>query len=380
MRLFIAGVLVTLRMLLHNKPRLVMALIGVVFSFILSAALLGLLAGWCDTNSAIIRHAGVDLWLMAPMTEAFDYGTALPRNLIYRARSVPGVAWAEGLYKGWDLWKCPNGKKIMVEVVGLDDSCVGGPWKMREGRVQDMQRPESVVVDSLYLGALGVAKVGDTVEIQGYRSVIAGISSDVRTFTASPFVFMSMRTARRLDARYKPDEVEYVMVRCAPREDPEKVRDLVAAAIPTAEVLTTRQFSVRTVKYWILGTGAGATLVVSAVLGLFVGMVIVSQTLYATTLDHMADYATLLAMGFSRTWIVGVVVAQSLVIGALGVFAGYLLFVEAMALSTTTTLLMETTPLLSAVLVLATFSCCGVASVISVRAVFRIDPVSAFKG
>jgi hypothetical protein len=43
---------------------------------------------------------------MAEKTPAFDYGTAIPRNRIYQARSVPGAAWAEGMFLAVISLKC----------------------------------------------------------------------------------------------------------------------------------------------------------------------------------------------------------------------------------------------------------------------------------
>src|SRR5271155_974722 len=95
---------IALKMLLHNKVRSMTTVIGIAVAFFLSAAQIGLMVGWCNTCSAIIRHADVDVWVMAEQNPAFDYGTPIPRERLYQVLSVPGVAWAETMFFGWMFW------------------------------------------------------------------------------------------------------------------------------------------------------------------------------------------------------------------------------------------------------------------------------------
>jgi putative ABC transport system permease protein len=370
---------VAVKMLLHRPTRSLVTALGIAAAFFLSATQLGLMVGWCGTCSAIVRHAGADVWVMAPQTPAFDYGTAIPRHRVHQVRNAPGVAWAEGMFMGWNVWQCPDGRRINVELVGLDDGLAGRPWVMRAGEAESVFRPDTVLVDELYLGALGVEKVGDEVEMMRRRAVVGGISREVRTLTASPFVFTSLDSALRYDRHYADDEVTYVLARCAPGQSPEQVRDAIAREVPHVEVLTTRQFAVRTMRYWLLETGLGITVAVTAVLGLAVGAVIISQTLFAITQDHLANYATLLALGFGRAQLCSVVLLQSLLLGAGGVLLGNLFYAVAARLSAPTPIPLETTPLIFSSLVCLSLLCCALASFVSVRALFRIDPVTVFR-
>ena len=165
MRTAINCVMITAGMLLDRMPRFLLTVAGVGVAFFLSASQIGLLVGWCNTNSALIRNSGADVWVMAPQTPAFDYGSAIPRNRVYQVRSVPGVAWAEGMFIAWNTWRRPDGRRVAIQLVGLDDSSVGGPWAMRAGRVDDVHQSDTVVVDELYQDLLGVEGIGQEVEI-----------------------------------------------------------------------------------------------------------------------------------------------------------------------------------------------------------------------
>ena len=53
-------------------------------------------------------------------------------------------------------------------------------------------------------------------------------------------------------------------------------------------------------------------------LGVIVGTVIVAQTLYSSTKDHLNEFATLRAIGSSRTYIHKVIICQALLSAVIG--------------------------------------------------------------
>ncbi len=107
---------------------------------------------------------------------------------------------------------------------------------------------------------------------------------------------------------------------------------------------------------------------------------VISQNLFALTQEHLPQYATLLAVGFSRAQLAGVVLVQSLLLGTVGIALGSLLFFPAARLGAVTPIPLETTGPIFACLVLVSLASCLLASFVSVRSVFRIDPVTVFRG
>ncbi len=367
-------------MLRHNRVRTAFTVAGVAAAFFLAAAQFGLLVGWINTNTALLRHAGADLWVLAEQAPAFDYGTAIPRRRLYQARSVPGVDWAEPLFMAWNIWHRPDGRRVNVELIGLArGSLAGGPWAMAAGDAAIVRQPKTVVVDELYLQQLGVERPGDTVELLGRRARVGAISAQVRTFTASPFVFTSLEEAIRYDRRYRDDEITYVLAKCAPGADVRAVQAELRRRLPHVEVLTTAEFARRSARYWMLETGVGITVVITAALGLGVGAAVTSQTLYAITHEHLGNYATLLALGFRARRLGAVVLAQSLLLGGAGIAIGAGLFAAAGAVSARTPIPLETTPAVFAALVAISLASCAGASWLSLRSILRLDPVAVFQ-
>jgi putative ABC transport system permease protein len=367
------------RMLLHKPGRFFATVIGVGIAFFLATAQFGLLVGWINTNTALIRHSGADLWVMAVQAPAFDYGTAIPRQRLYQARSIEGVEWTQPVFMAWNIWQRGDGRRVNIELVGVDRMYAAGPWMMSSGSLESIRRPNTVVVDELYLKTLGIGRLGESFEMIGERATIGGICRGIRTFTASPFVFTSVEQAIRYDKRYRDDEITYAVAGCRRGVAVGVVQSRMQRAMANVEVLTTHQFCVRSAKYWMLETGVGITVVITAFLGLAVATVITSQTLFAITHDHLPNYAALLALGFSRNTLLSIVLVQSVVLGACGIALGTLLFGCAAWASVRTPIPLETTPLVFALLVIGSFATSLLASLMSARAVFRVDPITVFR-
>jgi putative ABC transport system permease protein len=129
----------------------------------------------------------------------------------------------------------------------------------------------------------------------------------------------------------------------------------------------------------MLETGVGLTVVLTAVLGVVVSVVVTSQTLANVTQEHLGNYATLLALGFSRVQLVSCVLLQGLLLGVLAAYLGSLAFFAASRLSARTPIPLETTPPVFAGLVLLSLVFSASSSYLSVRAMFRIDPIHVFR-
>ena len=71
--------------------------------------------------------------------------------------------------------------------------------------------------------------------------------------------------------------------------------------------------------HWLTKTKAGIALGYAALLGLLVGAVVTSQTLYAATIASLREYAVLQALGIPRWRMAMLVLTQSFWIGIIGV-------------------------------------------------------------
>src|SRR5439155_8366274 len=114
------------------------------------------------------------------------------------------------------------------------------------------------------------------------------------------------------------DRASNLLVRLNNDADRAQVRQAVRAQVGDAEVLTSEEFRRRSRSFWLFGTGAGAALFAGALPGVIVGTVIVAQTLYSSTKDHLYEFATLRAIGCSNGYIYRVIIWQALLNAVIG--------------------------------------------------------------
>jgi putative ABC transport system permease protein len=367
------------RNLAHDRVRFLVTLVGIVFSVVLMAVQSGLLVGFVVTIAGVVENTDADVWAVGRGVRSIDLPTPIPERRRYQILSLPGVAQVDPFIHAFAVLKRPDGGAESVVVVGFDTATgVGGPWNLVEGRAEDLVQPDAIVIDRLYKAKLGIARIGEVVEINGRRARVAGFTDGIRTFTQAPHVFTDIKTARHL-VGLGEERLNYLLVRAAPGQDVSALRDAIRQRVPEIDAHTRADFARRSVLYWLVTTGAGFSLVISAALGLIVGIVVTAQTLYATTIDHLPEYATLRAMGAPARYLHGIILRQAAIAAGLGYAIGISIasLLVAGARDSSAAMLMPWT--LAAVLGAATFAMCAGAALISIRKVLAIDPVSVFR-
>jgi putative ABC transport system permease protein len=371
--------LIAWRNLAKDRVRLLVTLTGIVFSVVLMGMQSGLLLGFSESTSSLVDHSGADLWMTAKGTQVVDVATPLDERCRFQALAVPGVQSADPFLVAFASWLRPSGGAESVLVVGVKPrSRLSGPWNLVEGSTADLERPGGVIVDRLYAGKLGVTKLGETVEINGKRARVVGFTRGIRTFTQSPYVFTSLANAQAY-VDLSSAKIGYVLLRVAPGADPEQVRRRIESRIPEVTVFSKRTFSESSSSYWLYTTGAGASLIMSALLGLVVGVTIVAQTLYASTLDRLPEYATLKAMGAPNSYLYRIIITQAAMGAAIGCALGLALVVLLVLGAQSSSAAPKLPISLALSLGGMTFAMCIGASVLSIRKVMTIDPVAMFR-
>lgn len=370
---------IALQNLFHDRVRFAVTLIGVAFSVVLITIQTGLLIGFAQTASALIDRNDADIWIVGKGTSNVDQAAAIPERRLYQALAVPGVEDARRFITHYAVWRKPDGEGQPVVVVGFEPSSgLGGPWNVVAGSVAELNAPDAVLIDELYREDLGVRRLGQVVEINGHRARVVGFTKGIRSFTLSPYVFATLRTAQTF-AGLPSDETKFVVLKAANRTDLDELRARVAVRVPEADVYSKAEFSRKTQVYWLLTTGAGLALFAAAVLGFAVGVVIVAQTLYAITMDHLAEFATLRAIGASRGYINKVITQQALVSALFGYAIGIALCsVIVWRAAEFGPALLLPWQLALAVAVLTAVMCMS-GGLISMRKVLRLDPATVFK-
>jgi putative ABC transport system permease protein len=275
-------------------------------------------------------------------------------------------------------WRKPEGGTNTVLLIGTaGDSPKALPWNIIEGSRKALEAPATVAIDQSYFPDLGVNKLGQHAELNGASVELAAITKRIRSFTTLPFVFTSIEEARRLSGA-EQNQATYQRVTLLPNADIESVRAELERRLPDTEVLTQDEFRKRSQGYWLFQTGAGAALIAGALLGLIVGIVIVAQTLYSSTKDHINEFATLRALGAGAGYIVKVILLQAVLSGFIGYVLGMALALLAIQAAQDTKLTVIMTPQLAGSLFAVTIGMCIFAAISAIIKVVRIDPAVVF--
>ncbi len=308
----------SLATLWHERQRYLPGVLAVAFSALLIALQCGLLLGLFSITSIPIDHTSADLWMGAPEVLSVDLGRPIREGYLARVACQPEVERCEVYLQGFAYWSKPKGGTELCMVIGsrLSEDALGKVDGLSPENCSKLTEPGTVVVDESDLERLGIQGVGDTAEISGYRVRVVGLTRGYKSL-AGPYVFCSVNTARpRL--RLLPDQVTYVLARCNRKEDAAAVVERLKR-YENVSAFTSEDFSFRSRMHWLTKTKAGFALGYAAALGLLVGLVVTSQTLYAATAASLREYAVLRALGIPRWRMALMVLAQSFWVGIIGV-------------------------------------------------------------
>jgi putative ABC transport system permease protein len=366
------------RNLIHDRLRFVATVVGIVFSIILVTVQMGLYLGFGQMVTTMIDHSSADLWIMPTGTKCFEDPSLLDERKRFQALAINGVTEAMPVVIGFADWRTPTGGTTPVFIVGSDlRSGALPPWNLVDGSIDDLSVPNTVAVDQSYFDRLGVDGVGAIAEIRGQKVQVAAVSRGIRSFTTTPYVFTPLDRARAYTGT-APNKATYFLARVAPGADVESVRSRMRANLTDVEILTQAEFRERSRSFWLFDTGAGFALFAGAMLGMIVGTVIVAQTLYSSTKDHLNEFATLRAIGSSGMYIHKVIICQALINAVIGFgIAACIGWVIVKATAESALPIVMTSGLTLGLFAL-TVVMCIISAIAAIVKVTRIDPAMVF--
>ncbi len=309
----------------YERQRFLPAILAVAFSAVLIAVQAGLVIGLVSMMSLPVDKASADVWVGYPGVRSVDLGRPIPDRYASRVAAQPEVERVEPCVLGFSLWVRVTSKNEpatpeVITVVGtrLEQSSLGAVEYLRNNPqlMAKLVEPYTVAVDESELGRLGIRGIGDQAEVFGHRVRVVGTVKGYRSL-GGPYVFCSTETARNL-IRDPPGGVTYHLAKCRNPEDAKIVAQRLGK-YKQMSAYTADEFSERSRIYWLTTTKAGVAVGFTALLGLLVGAVVTSQTLYAATAASQREFATMRAMGIPRWRLMMSVFEQSFWVGLFGV-------------------------------------------------------------
>jgi putative ABC transport system permease protein len=303
----------------YERQRFLPAVLAVAFSALLIALQCGLLLGLFSITSIPIDESRADVWVGHPKVPSVDLGRPIPEAWSSYVAALPEVERTEPFMEGFAYWDKPSGGMELALIVGsrLSPDSLGAVNELTPEHRSRLNALGTVVVDEGEFGRLGVKKVGDYAEVNGKRVRIVGTVHGLRSL-AGPYLFCSLDTAK-LILHPPQGQTTFILAKCHHKEQAAQVVEKLKLYPDKLAAFTQDGFSFQSRMHWLTKTKAGIALGLAAALGLLVGAIVTSQTLYSATVASLKEYAVLRALGIPRWRMRMMVVSQAFWVGVSGV-------------------------------------------------------------
>jgi putative ABC transport system permease protein len=403
--------------LTHDWVRFALYSLGITFAVVLMGMQMGVRNALIDSNCRLIDHMRADIVLVHPNRASLFYHEGVSRRHLGQAAAVPGVASVHPLYIDYRVTELELTDPVAgerrparnIRVVGFDpDAGVLDVPEVRPGSpgAEALRTPGNALFD--VRSKPNPERPGESVygrvpddgrstgwdvhsELNGRSLTLVGGYPFGTDFVSDGTLLVSDRTfldyVRTPVAPFNPDATaDLGLVRVEPGADPEEVRDRIQQQLRAGpsdggdvEVYTLPDFREREARYWLRVTPIGYAFGVGLVLGFVVGFVICSQILSGDVSDHLAEYATLRAIGYPGRYLSQVVITEALILALVGYVFGMLITAGAyMALAKTTGLPMNLTPGRAGWLLFSTVVMCVGSGLLALRKAQTVDPADVF--
>lgn len=411
--------------LFEDIPRFLVAQAGIMFAVSLVTIQAGILNGFTRSTVLLIEQSQADIWVGSEEMVHLELTQPIPMDRVSQARQISGVQRSEALSIQSGRWRSSDGEIASVRLIGYNpDGQLFRLSTMVEGDQEQIKQPYSIILDETNLDGLGLERLNDEAEISSALGRLVGITRGTQSIASSSFVFTSLENvkayatsgltstvrcevqtgdgvecttvytrsqanessgdttppAHSLDPLSANDPISYVLIKAAPGQDLQQLKQRLDAALTGTRAYTRAEMLNRTRNYWQLRTGVGFILGLGATVGVIVGMVIVGQILYSSVADHIREFGTLKAMGASDWMIYGVIIEQSLWMAVLGYVPSILLCLGlgAWTFATQGIMILITPTMAVGILGVTVLMCVG-SALFAIQKVTHVDPAIVFK-
>ncbi len=367
-------------MLLHNKGRLLLSLLGVAFAVVIMFMEIGFFNGLNDSQANLPPLLNADILIMNERRYSMLETSTIPRLRLSQAAVLNEVAEAIPFYEGADTLFNQQEKRIRAISILAFPQNTASPLLIdgMEKYQEQLKIKGNVLYDSLSRGIYGDIKPGTEIKLGGRLQNVIGTVEIGPNIKLDGYVIMGESTW--VDRRGNTGNMNMGLIRLKPGADVEAVKKKLRVILPADTILMTpEEARKREVWFTIKSTPTGAVFGIGVIIGFIIGVIICYQILFNEITDHLPQYATMKAVGFPKIFLVSLVIKQSLWLSALGfipglIGAGILYF----SIQHSTRILMFMTPgRILFVFVLTMFMCLA-ASFFAMKKVLKTDPADLY--
>lgn len=372
--------------LITEKRRLAAALAGIAFAVMLQLAQFGFRDALFESATVFHRHLVGDLIMTSSQYENEVTTGSVTRRRLSQVLGAPSVESVTRVDLGAATFKnVVNGKNKMIIVIGYEPDLMALDIPEVNANARLLKIPDVALFDAQARPEFG--PVVDmfreqklvTTEVAGRRTEIQGLFDLGVSFAGNGHLVVSDATFRKMFNRSE-SVFEFGLIRLKPGTDILAAQADLARRVPNdVTILTRTEMNDLEKRFWNSATPIGFIFILGAAVGLLVGVVIVYQILYTDVSDHLAEYATMKAMGFSDRHLYIVVLDEALVLSVFGFPIGLgLAQLIYMGTRSATHLPVEMTVARASMVFGLTVFMCVASGFVAVRKLRSADPAEVF--
>ncbi|MGD1927323.1 MAG: ABC transporter permease DevC [Leptolyngbyaceae cyanobacterium] len=369
--------------LLHERTRLLVAIAGVAFAVLLIFMNLGFQGALLKTTVTFYDQIQADIFLTSPQSLEISTTKEFPRTRLYQAAGVAGVERVMPLYLESLLWRNPEtrlSRAMFVFGVNPQDPVFAMPELQTAAARTILVQPDTVLIDRLSRADFGPQTVGLETEASRRRVIIGGQYTLGSGFAADGTLIMSDQNFVRFFTPRSFDQINLGLIQTSEGANVPAIAATLRQQLPAdVQVMTRRDIIQNDLLYWLENTAIGFIFTLGVIVSFIVGTVIVYQILYTDIRDHLKEYATLKAMGYSGRYLFVVVLQEALILAVTGYIPGFIAAFGLYQLTFQATNLPIEMTLNRLILVfILTVIMCSLSGLISVRRAVTADPAEVF--
>jgi putative ABC transport system permease protein len=385
--------------LTHDPIRFALYILGVGFAVLLMFAQLGFRSALIDSSTQLLEKLDGELFLINRNKTSLIFPDAFSRRRLDQAASIVGVKSAHPVYIEYGLSVLRNVSVDLLtrkpnrslRVVGIDPDVrpplLQFPEFDEDPRLLDqLQIIGNTLYDRKSKSDFGELFAGKSIELADRKLNLVGnfeIGTDFGT--DGTLVLGSETFAEVLRKNYFLGDpfasVDIGVIRLTDVDQVRVVQERMRANFTENDVLVFTKWELieHEKDYWLTSTPIGFAFNFGVVIGIAVGTVICSQILSSDVADHMAEYATLRAIGYTNVYLTGVVLQEAFILAVSAFLGGWLaswalyLFLSDL---TGMPLIMSWGRMLTVAGL--TLSMCFVSGLFALRKVKELDPADVF--
>ncbi|NJR72526.1 MAG: FtsX-like permease family protein [Scytonema sp. CRU_2_7] len=371
----------------RHKGRLLVALAGVAFADVLMFMQLGFQESLYESNTKIRGTLDTDIILVSPKAKNTQNVSTFSRRRLYQARDIPGVASARALYSGNMTWKNPATRQdATLQIMGFDPDYPAFKVPEMNQQLDKIRLPDVVLFDRTargkYQNTIARINQGQRVatEAEGRTITVRGLFSLGASFGTDGLLVTSDQNFLMLFPRRDAGSVSLGLIDLQPGYDPQQVVQQLRQHLPNdVKAMTIAEFIEDEQKFWRTESPIGFIFTIGASMAFVIGVVIVYQVLSNDVNAHLQEYATFKAMGYRHSYLLGVVLEETIILAFLGFVPGLILPIGVYYVSAKATALPIHMTISRAVTVLIlTIIMCLVSGAIATRKLQSADPADMF--